>query len=686
MARTSAKTAGLLLIAVAASASLLPQTAQAVCTGGSVGGFTQYLAGQLPDIILTSGATTTKYIVPHYVYFKSNGGHCGILARSTVPGTSIADTYGCSGAGCPVHPAGEFAAVSSAYGGSFTSVVTAINDNGVNYIPLSFDGSAAAGTQGFLEIAFATTDIGESTPPVVFARVPIYVESSTPASAWGTVLSTTSTISGNRLVLSHPYLDGNPSALLFVSHVYNPIGRQATYWNHPIAVAYDQTLAKWTIENSDDAPMIAGLGFSYRIDPTAQQVCVPAPSTGSEFTSTLDVDDIGANSNIYAMLLVTPVGGPAHVIAVKYTAPHWGIVYADQTMLPAGACFNVKVIAFSQYLSDPAQPDISGKANTSMDIGVGEDISSVGENHTMGGARIFFFNWSSGNSALPILYTSNLTPMGLTAPAAPDTKYSALWVTDACFVVGCVSQHWGLRHEDNTAVPSLQRVNVWAAYTSGYPPPHGVPPRSGPALSTFARLLEAISSKEVISALVGAAAAFFLVAINDWRRYRVKAFRSLPARIRSLRFFTDYLVESIDKLLVQNPATMDMTTHWMRPPSLGLSNLAAEVDDILDVEERTGAQAVCFLLETLDKRLRETERIAATYFAKYQNTPHPSDTALADIQRYRDGLQEARETAKTLGEICLQYRKRPRPWFLNRPVERVRAWLKSPIKGDSELP
>jgi hypothetical protein len=651
-----------------------------------VGGFTQYLAGQLPDIVLTSGAATTKYIVPHYVYFKSTGGHCGILARSTVPGTSIADTYGCSGAGCPVHPAGEFAAVSSAYGGSFTSVVTAINDNGVNYIPLSFDGSAAPGTQGFLEIAFATTDIGESSPPVVFARIPIYVESATPASAWGTVVSTTSNVSGNHLILSHPYLDANPSALLFVSHIYNPIGHQPLSWNHPIAVEYDQTLAKWTIKNADNAPMIAGLGFSYRIDPTAKQVCVPAPGTGSEFTSTLDVDDIGANANIYATLLVTPVGGAAHPIAVKYSAPHWGIVYADQTLLPAGACFNVKVIAFSQYLSDPAQPDNSGKTNTSMDVGVGEDMSSVGENHTLGGARIFFFNWSSGNSALPILYTSNLTPMGFTEPAAPDTKYSSLWVTDACIVVGCISQHWGLRHEDSTAVPGTQRINVWAAYTSSYPPPHTVPPRSGPPLSAFAKLVKVILSKEVISALVGAAAAFFLVIINDWRRHRVKAFRSLPGRIEAVRFFTTELMSGMDKVLMQPATDMEISTFWMRPPSLGLREMAADVDDLLDMEERAGVQAVCFLTENLDKHLKETERSSALYFATHKHTAPLSNAALADIQEYRQQVQEARNAANKLVEICARYRRRPRPWFLNRPLERAREWLNRITKGDSDLP
>jgi hypothetical protein len=187
--------------------------AWAECSGGQVGGFTQYLAGQLPDIVLTSGVATTKYVIPHYVYYKSTGGHCGILARSTLPGTTVSDTYGCPGSGCPIHPAGEYAAVASAYGGSFTDVTTHANPDGSNYVKLGFDGSAPPGAEGFLELAFATTDIGETSPPFVFARVPIYVVNGTaPVVAWGRIVSSAATVSGNRLMLSHPYLDGRPSA------------------------------------------------------------------------------------------------------------------------------------------------------------------------------------------------------------------------------------------------------------------------------------------------------------------------------------------------------------------------------------------------------------------------------------------------------------------------------------------
>lgn len=452
--------------------------AWAVCSGGQLGGFTQYLAGQLPDIVLTSGVATTKYVIPHYVYFKGTSGHCGILARSTVPGTTITDTYGCSGTGCTTHPTGEYAAVSNAYGGSFTAVVTATNVDGSNYVKLGFDGSAQPGTEGVLELAFATSDLGEATPPIVFARVPIYVVSAAaPASAWGRILSSAATVSGNRLVLSHPYLDGRPLARLFAAHVYNPGGGlQGRAWNHPIAVAYDAALGRWTIVNTDGAAMSVGLAFNYRIDPTATQVCVPPPGTGDEFRSSVTLDDIGANDNRLATIVVMPVDGPPHPVAVKYDGSRWSIVYADRSLMPGGACFNVRVIPFSQYLEASAQSDLSGKQGTTVDVGVGVALSDSGSQGASGGTRLFWFGWAAGNSALPMVYTTNLTPLGFREPANPDTAVSSLAVTRPCVVVGCISQRWGLRHDDGTAVPWTQRTNVWAEYESSYPPPRRRPP------------------------------------------------------------------------------------------------------------------------------------------------------------------------------------------------------------------
>ena len=462
-----------LAVAAAASIALAPRAAEAVCTGGSVGGFTQYLSGQIPDVVLKAGVASSLNITPYYVAFSSTGGHCGVFARSTVPGTTIRDTYGCSGSGCGTHPAGEFAAVGSAYGVPFNTVAPNQTAGVNNYIPLAFNGAAPARTQGFLELAFAANDFGDLSTAFVFARVPIYVEPATPASAWFRVTSASSTVSDSRLVLNHPYLDGKPDARVFVSHVQNPTGaRVGTAWNHPLSVEYDAQRARWTVKNSDSAKMTAGLAFNVRVDPTARQVCAPPPSTGDEFVTFLAVDDYSANNTIWATLVVTPVSGPAHPVAVKYVAPNWGIVYADGAVIPGGACFNVKVIAFSQYLDDPAQGDLSGKSNTIINNGVGQDMGPNGANHTVAGLRVFPFNWATGNVGLRMIHTSNLTPMGWTPPASPDTRNASAWITPACEAISCTFQlrRWAIRHADGTPVPGLARFNIWAEYQPQFPP------------------------------------------------------------------------------------------------------------------------------------------------------------------------------------------------------------------------
>jgi hypothetical protein len=260
-------------------------------------------------------------------------------------------------------------------------------------------------------------------------------------------------------------------------------------------VEYDSTQARWAIVNTDGAAMGAGLTFNYRIDPTATQVCVPQPGTGDEFRFGVGIDAFGANDNRLATLIVAPVGGPAHPVAVKYDGSRWSIVYADRSAMPGGACFNVRVIPFSQYVAGPAtqgasatvasspngaapvQPDLSGKRGTGVDVGVGVAIADSGQGNAAAGARLFWFNWAVGNLALPMVYTTNLTPLGFREPAQPDTAVASLAVTRSCIVAGCVSQRWGLRHDDGTTVPWTQRVNVWAEVESNYPAPRRRPGR-----------------------------------------------------------------------------------------------------------------------------------------------------------------------------------------------------------------
>lgn len=192
------------------------------------------IGGQIPDIVFTKGIPSKVRIAPWWASFAGAGSSCGVMARSTTPGVSVQDTYGCPGTGCPIHPPAEWAAVKSAY---ITNPMQVTRSGGG--IPLIFDGKTARGTQGRIEIGIVDNDLGilDGNHVGIIATANVYVESAARPSTWFTVTSTAANISGDHLTLSHSYLNARPGALLFVSHVRNPVGLAAARdWNHPIAV------------------------------------------------------------------------------------------------------------------------------------------------------------------------------------------------------------------------------------------------------------------------------------------------------------------------------------------------------------------------------------------------------------------------------------------------------------------
>src|SRR5205823_13989398 len=141
----------------------------------------------------------------------------------------------------------------------------------------------------------------------------------------------------------------------------------------PIAVQYDGQ--RWTIRNVDGIAMRVDLGFNVRIDPTAFRACtraLPIPYDAVTINNTI------SNNNAWATVLVTPIGGGAHPVAVRYSGSNWQIVYTDGARMGPTTCFNVKTFAFTQYIGDPAIGDASNRLNAAVSVGLGEDIGGDG--------------------------------------------------------------------------------------------------------------------------------------------------------------------------------------------------------------------------------------------------------------------------------------------------------------------
>ncbi len=73
---------------------------------------------------------------------------------------------------------------------------------------------------------------------------------------------------GHVLTIDNAAINGNPGAMLFATHVYNPGGAgSGVYNNHPVGVYYAQ--GKWKIYNEDFAPIAPGTAFNVIAFPQA---------------------------------------------------------------------------------------------------------------------------------------------------------------------------------------------------------------------------------------------------------------------------------------------------------------------------------------------------------------------------------------------------------------------------------
>jgi hypothetical protein len=387
----------------------------------------------------------------------------GLFARSGVPGMSIICAY-CAGPEPNVFPPYEWAPIGVASGFAKGTTPWFGTTGSVNKFAVIFDGSAPNGTVGNILIAVNEAGEGEFVPRVI-GSINVFVFPS-PEPAWFTVTSTSATVSGNRLILNYAYLNGNMNANLFVTHVVSAPGHTPMYWNHPVSVAYDTSLERWTIVNDDAETMPQGIVFNVRIDPSAQVVrsanwtylwfSPPICEPPFKHVRAVAIDHPSANWNPYATIIVTPRSPHERPIAVEYVAPTWYIVNAgfsppDRPPLPLCGVYNVQVMGFSEYWSGITDPALGLDLFASNGAGI-----TISENGPPSDQRILPFWWQLGNPNESIIVTQNLTPPPLTGyPAVRDPVFVGLSYS------GGPKPRWQIVNEDGTAVPKQASFNTW---------------------------------------------------------------------------------------------------------------------------------------------------------------------------------------------------------------------------------
>jgi hypothetical protein len=419
-------------IAVLAAVGGAASHAEAACSRGRL-----ELIGSVPDIFFQHGVPASRIVNYRWKSIDTNLSECGVYARSIAEGVSVVASYGNPGT---VHPPFSWAWVggASAPGGVKTGS-----------FEVRYDGTSVP-HQSYIDLAQnGGGDVGFD--PRSMSTLNVYIDSSF-SPTWFTVKAVTSNISGHRLVVSHPRLNGKAHARIFVTSAWNPGGTPSgVYDNHPVSVRYDAALARWTIQHDNLAPMALGTAYHVRVDPSVRRVT--AVAGGNIFFSMAFVRDITADGNPNALLMVTPVDEGVknpHPIAARYVAPYWAIWNTDGAPMPAGAAWNVKVIGFAHYVSQA-----SGNSGSPLSVSAGVDID--GAARTFHNWRTFDWPWLNGLPSTQLVVTANWNPLDRN-PGVTNARYTGVWYTAGRWAV--FNQDWWTPMAHNAS------YNVWAA-----PPP-----------------------------------------------------------------------------------------------------------------------------------------------------------------------------------------------------------------------
>src|SRR5262245_57689913 len=156
---------------------------------------------------------------------------------------------------------------------------------------------------------------------------------------------------GNYAFIDHPRLNGNPDAVVLVTHVVDPGGGPAVDDACHIGVFYDDASGRWAVFNQSGLGMPDGAAFHVLIPPVGPEAFTVVAGSGNTTTYITQLASAVLDGNPGATLLVTqnwnPGGGSGvyndHAIGVYYPGGGWAVFNEDHADVPLGAGFNVYV-------------------------------------------------------------------------------------------------------------------------------------------------------------------------------------------------------------------------------------------------------------------------------------------------------------------------------------------------------
>lgn len=166
-----------------------------------------------------------------------------------------------------------------------------------------------------------------------------------------------SSSSADNFAFSAPGADGNPNAVIFITHNWNPNGVGGIYDNHPLGVYYQGGTGKWAIFHEDQSAYTPSASYNVMVlssDGTSRFVehaC--AAACGGD---AINIGSSISNGNSHALLLITANWNPGniggtydnHNLGVYYNTggptAEWAIFHQDHAAYTPNSAYNVLMI------------------------------------------------------------------------------------------------------------------------------------------------------------------------------------------------------------------------------------------------------------------------------------------------------------------------------------------------------
>ncbi|MCF6350559.1 MAG: T9SS type A sorting domain-containing protein [Flavobacteriaceae bacterium] len=154
-------------------------------------------------------------------------------------------------------------------------------------------------------------------------------------------------VTGPSSEIDHPDLNGNPNAIIAISHNKNPGGNEDAPNPHISGVFYNESSAKWAILNESFNSMLDGVSFNVYVkgDDSLGESRLSTPENTD--VSYMVLDHAGLNGNPSAIIIMTNLYAGVQNInnyGFRYTGTQW-VIHNEgnngDSPIPEGASFNI---------------------------------------------------------------------------------------------------------------------------------------------------------------------------------------------------------------------------------------------------------------------------------------------------------------------------------------------------------